>query len=272
MSRKTTANLVMLLGAAIWGVAFVFQGNAMDHIGPFTIGATRFFLGAVVLVPLLFITKKNSSVPQPDVPLSHYLKAGIIVGFILFAGAALQQIGLIYTTAGKASFLSSLYMVMVPFASFVVFRRHVGRRAVFAVVLALFGVSLLCLTGDGSGINIGDVYTFLGAIFWTAQILAIEKFAEGLDGIKFAIAEFLSCAAFNAVIMFIVEKPTASALQGALGAILYCGVLSVGVGFTAQILCIKHTDPFSATLIMSTESVFGALAGWLLADESMSVR
>ncbi len=269
MSKRTGANLFMLLGAVVWGVAFVAQGNAMEHIGPFTLGAARFLLGAVVLLPVYLISKKRGA--ADDAPARDYIKAGVVVGTILFAGATLQQYGLVYSTAGKTSFITSLYMVMVPFAAHFIFKRRVGLRAFAAAFTALAGIFLLCASGGG-GLNIGDVYTFVGAIFWAAQILAIEKYASGLDGFKFAMCEFLTCSALSAVCMLLFESPTAEGVSAAAGLIAYCGVLSVGVGFTAQIICIKYTDPFAASVIMSCESVFGALAGWLLAGEEMTLR
>ncbi len=261
----------MLLGAVIWGVAFVVQGSAMEHIGPFALGAARFLLGALVLIPVYLVSKKRGG-GRADAPRGQYLKAGAIVGAVLFAGATLQQYGLVYSTAGRTSFITSLYMVMVPFAAHFLFKRPVGIRAFAAAFTALAGVFLLCAEGGGSALNIGDVYTFSGALFWAAQILAIERFAGGLDGIKFAIYEFLTCSALSAVCMALFERPSLEGFGAAAGLIAYCGILSVGVGFTAQIICIKYTDPFAASVIMSCESVFGALAGWLLAGESMSAR
>ncbi len=275
MSKRNAANLLMLLGSIIWGAAFVAQNIGGEIIGPYTFGAIRFFLGSLVLLPVMFFSKRaavKSGAPQaPDAPFSQYIKAGVICGLALFLGSTLQQFGIMQTTAGKAGFVTALYIVLVPIFAFIFLRRKLSARVLIAVVLALVGVFLLCVSEQMS-VNRGDIITFAGSIFWAVQILVLEKYSQHLDGLKFAVCEFMTCSLICAVLMFVIEKPTWAQISAAAIPLLYCGLLSVGVGFTAQIICLKYTEPTVASLIMSTESVFSAVFGFLILHEVLSAK
>lgn len=270
MSKRTAANIAMLLGAMIWGAAFVFQNMAMDHIGPFTLGCVRFLLGSLVVLPLTFIKKLRPD-PATDPPFPRYLKGGVLCGIFLFLGVTFQQYGIIYTTAGKAGFVTALYMVMVPIFAWGFFKRKVSKIMWLVVAVALAGTFLLCIS-ETLSIGIGDVLVFIGAIFWAFQILALERFGQQLDSIKFSIVQFMTCSVLSAIPMFFLEQPTWAGLSAALGPILYCGILSVGIGFTAQTICLKYADAVVASLLMSTESVFAAVFGFLLLGEVLTAR
>ena len=273
MSKKTTANLFMVLGTMIWGAAFVAQSIGAEHIGPYTMNALRFFLGALTVLPIIAIgRKKRAAIPEKkDAPRKKYLIAGAVCGFALFLGALLQQIGIMYTTVGNAGFLTALYVVMVPVFSWILFKKKILRNVFVAIALAVAGTFLLCMT-DAFTVNIGDVYAFAGAIFWAVQILCIEKFGRELDDFKFSFWQSMFCAAFNAIFMFTIERPKLEAISAAALPLLYAGILSVGVGFTAQVVCIKYTDPTVAALIMSLESVFSVFFGWLILHETLTPR
>lgn len=274
MNKKTAANLFMVLGTMIWGAAFVAQSVAAEHLGPYTLNAIRFFLGGLTVLPVIaWRSRKRARAGDlsPDAPLKKYLIGGFVCGLTLFLGALLQQYGIMYTTVGNAGFLTALYVVMVPVFSLVLFRKRVRRNVWVAIGLAVAGTFLLCIAGQVT-INMGDVYSFAGAIFWAAQILCIEKLGQGLDGLKFSFWQAMSAALMNAVFMFALEHPTWEAIGAALLPLLYAGILSVGVGFTAQVVCIQYTDPTIAALIMSLESVFSVFFGWLLLHETLTLR
>lgn len=263
----------MVLGTMIWGAAFVAQSIGAEHIGPYTMNAIRFFLGGLTVLPIILINRKKSAATpaRTDAPVKRYLIAGAVCGLALFLGALLQQIGITHTTVGNAGFLTALYVVMVPIFSLVLFKKKIPKSVFIAIALAVAGTFLLCVT-EAFTVNIGDVYSFAGAIFWAAQILCIEKLGRDLDGLKFSFYQSMFCAALNAVFMFTIERPSLESIGAALLPLLYAGILSVGVGFTAQVVCIKYTDPTVAALIMSLESVFSVFFGWLILHETLSVR
>ncbi len=272
-SKRTAANILMVIGTMIWGAAFVAQSVGAEHIGAYTFGAVRFFLGALVVIPFYFYTRSRipAAERKPDAPFGRYLFAGFVCGAALFLGALFQQLGIERTTVGKAGFVTVLYVVLVPVISFFLYKRKIAGRIYISIVLALVGIYLLCVN-EGFSVNLGDIYTFIGAIFWAAQILCIERFAQTLDGLKFTIYEFLCCAAINGVLMFAIDRPTWGALQAAAIPLLYSGLLSVGVGFTAQTVCLKYTDPTVASLIMSLESVFAVVFGFLILGQTLTLR
>ncbi len=262
---------MMVVGTMLWGAAFVFQGLAMDHIGPFTLGCLRFLIGSLVVSPLLSL-KPTRPDPATDAPLKDYLIGGLVCGAALFGGVTFQQFGIQYTTAGKAGFITALYMIMVPFFAWLAYRRKIKKIVWLAVVVAMAGTFLLsssASSAEGSNAMLGNGLVFVGAIFWAVQILCLERFGANLNPIKLAVIEFAVCAALSAIPMFVVEHPTLPSIYAALGPILYCGILSVGVAFTAQVICVKHVDAIIATLIMSLESVFAALFGFVLLGEKL---
>lgn len=270
MTKKTLANLMMLIGSMIWGAAFVAQSVGAEYIGAFTFGSIRFFLGTLVLLPMIWFTRKKRVEPDP-IPLRKYITSGFICGVALFLGATLQQFGIMHTTVGKSGFVSALYVVLVPIFAFVIYRRRIHKQVVFAILLSIVGVYLLCVNENFS-VNLGDALNFVGAIFWAIQILCIEKFSQGLNGLKFAVCEFMTCSILSGIFMVTIERPTAAAISAALLPLLYAGLLSVGVGFTAQIVCLQYTDPVIASLIMSLESVFSVVFGFLLLHEVLTLR
>ena len=271
--KKAAANLLMLVGTMIWGGAFVAQSIGAAYVGPYTFGAVRFSLGSLVILPVMLLTRKLRPRPAEhrDAPLRDYVIAGLTCGGSLFFGALFQQMGIEQTTVGKAGFVTALYVVLVPLFCWILYRRRIHINTFAALVLAVIGTFLLCVT-EQMTVSKGDILVFIGTIFWAVQILCIEKFAQHLDGLKFALWEFLTCAVINAVLMFAVEKPTLGQFAAAWPVLLYAGVLSVGVGFTAQIVCLKYTDPTVASLIMSLESVFSVIFGFLILHETLTLR
>ncbi len=273
MTKKTGANILMVVGTMIWGAAFVAQSVGAEHIGAYTFGGLRFLLGALVVIPFYLFNRAKTPVDQrkPDAPFKTYLVAGIVCGAALFFGALFQQLGLERTTVGKSGFVTVLYVVLVPVFSYFLYKRRIAGRVYISIALSLVGIYLLCVN-ENFTINLGDVYTLIAAVFWAVQILCIERFAQHLDGLKFTIFEFLACAAINLICMFIVEKPAWSSIVAAGIPLLYSGLLSVGIGFTAQTVCLKYTDPTVAALIMSLESVFAVVFGFLILGQTLTLK
>ena len=274
MKRTRPASMLLLaLVSFVWGSSFVAQSAGLAYIGPFTINSVRYLLGALVLVPLAAVRAaraKRRAVPgqTPAVSRHALILRGAGCGVFLAAASSFAQVGLQYTSVGKVSFLSTLYVVLLPLA-----RLARGKRPPWAlwpcVGAALLGLFLLCAPG-ASGFNRGDALALLGALVWTGHILWIDRYAPGLDAVAFSLVQFLTAGLICAVPMLIWERPTLSALAAARLPIAYAGVMSCGVGFTCQAVGQQHADPTVAALILSLESVFGALSGWVILGETLS--
>lgn len=249
---------MLLLAALIWGCAFVAQSVAMDHLGPFTFGSMRFFMGALVLLPVIAWRSKK----QPaKTRLRDVLLGGAVCGTLLFFATAAQQIGLIYTTVGKSGFITALYVVLVPLAGWVLFRRRVSPLLWVAAAAALGGLYLLC-GENGFSLNRGDVYTLLCAVFFGAQIMAVDYFVTRVDGVVLSCLQFAVSGVLNGIVALIAEPAISwSAVTAAWLPLCYTGILSSGVAYTLQILGQKRTPPAVASILMSLESVFAVLAG-----------
>ncbi|WP_346354387.1 DMT family transporter [Azotosporobacter soli] len=261
------SNLFLTLAAVIWGLAFVAQRVGMDYVGPFTFNGVRFALGALSLLPLLFYFKND---PQPKAaPLgrSTVLWAGLVAGLLLFSGASLQQVGLIYTTAGKAAFITCLYIILVPIAGLWL-KQRVDTATWLGALLALSGLYLLCVK-EGFSIAFGDLLQLIGAVFWTGHILWIDHFSKKVNVFKLCFVQFITCSALSLTTAALCETITLSSLQQAIVPILYGGFFSVGIAYTLQVVGQRHASPAHAALILSLETVFAALGGYLLLDEKL---
>ncbi len=269
--RQLRANLLLLLTAMIWGAAFVAQSVAMDEIGPFTFLCSRSILGGVVLLPVIALMgRKNREEAAPTETKSHtLLVGGICCGTALFTASAFQQIGIQETTAGKAGFLTAMYMILVPICGWL-FGKKPGLRVWGAVAVALIGMYLLCLCGSGiEALNRGDVLEMICALGFTVHILVIDHFSGKVDGVKMSCIQFFACGILAFFFMLILERPSIERIFAAAAPILYAGVLSSGVGYTLQIVAQKDTDPTVASLLMSLESVFSLIFGWVILKEAM---
>ena len=270
---KLRSNLLLLCTAFIWGFAFVAQRAGMEHVGPFTFNGVRFALGAASLLPLIWYYGKRQ-LPQengatyraPD--RSRHI--GLLAGLIIFIAASLQQMGMIYTSAGKAAFITCLYIVLVPLAG-LFFRQPPSAGTWIGTSLATAGLYLLCVKNDFT-ISYGDWLVLAGAAFWTAHIILIGRYAAHLDSLRLASAQFLACAALSMVTALLTEEITLAGLHEAGIPILYGGICSVGIAYTLQIVGQKHAEPAHAALILSTETVFGAIGGYLILNELLMTR
>lgn len=267
---KIKADLTLLLAAAIWGFAFVAQRVGMDHVGPFTFSAVRFTLGSVVLVPFLFYRKHLAFAGlKPSKKMRHrIIWLQLLLGILVFGGVSFQQYGLVYTTAGNAGFITGLYVVFVPV--FGLFLRHRNHFTIWiGVVLAIAGLYFLSVK-EGFTINFGDFLVLICALFWTFHVLVIGAVAPRTDPIRTAIIQFSICAVLSWIVALNVEEIALQPILDALWPILYGGVMSVGIGYTLQVFGQQKAHPAYASIILSLESVFAVLGGWLILGEAVT--
>lgn len=275
--RKMTGNLLLLFTAMIWGTSFVFQRVGMDNIGPITFSAARMVLSAVAVSAVAFLpelfTKKGSPKNGEDEVLikRNTLRGGVLCGVFLAGGTLLQQIGVVYTTAGKAGFITAMYMLLVPVVNFLLFKKKNNLRVWLAVMIGVFGMYLLCVT-EGFNLTLGDTLICLCAFMFCGHILCCDHYAPQGDAVKISAIQFIVSAIICTVFAFAMEEPAWEQIVSAATPIFYCGLISGGLGFTLQIVAQKFTDPTIASLLMSLESVFAVLAGALLLGERMSGR
>lgn len=272
MNKSKFKNIFMLLlTAIIWGSAFVAQSVGMEYIGPFTFNSVRSILGGIVLIPCIaFLNRIKSATKQDNNDNKVLVKGGICCGVVLFLASSAQQIGIQYTSVGKAGFITALYIVMVPIAGLFL-KKKCSRLVWAAVAIALAGFYLLSVT-DGFALEAADMYLLVSSFLFTIHILVIDYFAPKTDGVKMSCIQFFVCGILAGIVMFIMEKPDISNILAAWKPIGYAGVFSCGVAYTLQIVGQKNFNPTVASLILSLESVFSVLAGWLLLNQEMSKR
>jgi len=268
MKSRGRAEALILLVAAIWGFGFVAQCAAMKDMAPFAFNAIRFALGALSLVPVLLLFR-----PQHHAPARVRLALGGGVGLVLFAAASLQQVGMTgadATTAGKAGFITALYVVIVPLLGFVLGQR-IGIGAVAGVVLAVVGMFLLTVKPNFS-IGMGDLVVLIGALFWAVHVQMIDRFTARVATLELACIQSAVCALLSGIVSLCIEHTTAQEVRLALVPVLYAGVVSVGIAYTLQVVGQKHVPPTHAAILLSMESAFAAFGGWLLLSEHLSLR
>ena len=274
-----TARLMLFATSLIWGFAFVAQRAGMAHVGPFTFNAARNGVAWVVLGALarpLRAVRGGGGVPPEGNAVPGRLKraraGGVVCGLILFGGSTLQQFGIIHTAVANASFITTLYIVLVPLAGLLLGRRT--SPAVFAAVaLAAFGLYRMCVPkGFMVSLSRGDLLVLLCAFFFSAHILAIDAFSPRADGVWMSRVQFATAGTLSVVCMILFERPSIGGLLACWWPILYAGVMSSGAGYTLQVLGQRNTPPAVASLILSLESVFGALFGFVFLSETISAR
>ena len=270
--------LLLLITALIWGVSFVAQSVGMDYVGPYTFNAVRTLLGGLVLIPCIFFlgrknagTKdtENDSEKLPDRP-KDVILGGFICGFVLFVSTSLQQVGIMYTTVGKAGFITALYIVLVPILG-IFLNRKAGVHVWISVLTALVGLYLLCMTGKLT-IGKGDLLILICSFTFAIHILVVDHFTVIVSGTKLACIQLFVAGSFSTVLMFLLEEPNLHNIYMARIPILYAGILSCGIAYTLQIIGQRNFDPTIASLILSLESVISVLAGWLILGQNLTVR
>ena len=263
--------LLLFLTATIWGTAFVAQSVGMDHVGPFTFTFARSIIGGLFLMPCIcFLRKWSGKTEKVQVTKVEWV-GGICCGIALCAASNFQQIGIAYTTVGKAGFITALYVVIVPiFGLFL--KKKVPGIIWFCVGLSVIGLYLLCMTEGSFTLAYGDFLVFICAILFSVHILVIDYFSPKGDGVVISCIQFLVCGLISGIIVLFTETLRAADLLAAIGPILYAGVLSSGVAYTLQIVAQKDVNPTVASLILCLESVISALAGWVILHEALNAR
>ncbi len=268
-NQTLKSNLLLMLAAAIWGLAFVAQRIGAQYVGSFTFNGIRFALGSLSLTPLLLFSPQKSE-PKSENKSTRLLPAGIIAGIVLFMGASLQQLGLVETSAGKAAFITGLYIVLVPlFGIFT--KHHLSVTSWAGVIIATVGLYFLSVTESFSIVN-GDLLELAGSFFWAGHILLIDYFVKRIDPLKLCLIQFLTCSILSMTVAAFTENITLFGLEQAIIPILYGGVFSVGIAYTLQAVGQKRAKPAHAAIILSLEAVFASLGGLLILQEDLGLR
>lgn len=275
--------MLLLLTAAIWGVAFVAQSVGMDYVGPFIFNAVRSLLGGIVLIPCIVLLKRINAGSKDTAGVAEcesgdpagqrkvLLTGGVACGVLLCIASNLQQFGIMYTSVGKSGFITAMYIVLVPVLG-IFLKKKAGIKIWCSVAIAVGGLYLLCMTDSGFSIQKGDLLLLLGAVIFSFHILTIDYFSPKVDGVKMSCIQFFTCGILSMVGMFLFEQPQIGAILQAWMPIVYAGVLSCGVAYTLQIVGQKGMNPTVASLILSMESVISVIAGWLILHQKLSGR
>lgn len=277
MTKKMQGNLMLLLTSFIWGTAFVAQSVGMDYIGPFTYNCVRTLIGSIVLIPVIFLfdmikpDSQRLSRSEQKIVNKNSIIGGIYCGVILCIASCFQQYGVSMTTSGKAGFITALYIVIVPLLGIFI-KKKIPKVIWLCVAIAVGGFYLLCVK-ENFYISTGDILVLICAFFFSLHIMVIDYFNEkNVDGVRMSCVQFFIAGIMMFILMMIFEEPQLKNIWQARNAILYTGVMSCGVAYTFQILGQKNTNPTTSTLIMSLESVFAALSGWIILNESLSLK
>ncbi len=284
MKKKSMiSSLFLFLAACIWGFAFVAQSVGMDYMGPLTFNGVRFLIGGTVLLPLIYVRMRklvrekrgSGAEPAGDGPkkgagIALSLKGGICCGLAICAASVFQQLGIQYTTVGKAGFITTLYIILVPLFGLFMHRKIPGKVWIAAAAAAV-GLYLLCIT-EGFAVGKGDLLVFVCAILFSVHILVIDYFSPKVDGVVLSCIQFYTAGILCGAGALLTEQPSGGQLVQGMVPILYAGIMSCGVAYTLQVVGQKELEPTVASLILSMESVVSVLAGWLLLGQSLTVR
>ena len=270
-NKVIRADLIMLLAAAIWGFAFVAQREGMETMGPFLFNAARFFIGSAVLFPLVwYLSKKNKTPTNKETSTKKLLIAGIIAGLFLFLASSFQQVGIQYTTAGKAGFITGLYIFFVPLIG-IFFGQRTGSGTWLGAFIAVIGLYLLSINDDFS-IARGDLLQLICAVFFAAHILVVGYVAKRMDPLKLSLIQYVVSGVLSFFIAIAIELITWQMIVDTAIPLLYAGVMSIGVGYTLQVVAQQHAKSSHAAIILGLEGAFAVLGGWLILDENLSMR
>ena len=271
MKKTNILNTALLfLIAMIWGFAFVAQVDGVKYIGSFTLNGVRFALGVISLTPVVLFFERGR---RDKAERKKTVIASLLAGTVLFLASTFQQLGIEKTgSAGVAGFITGLYMVLIPIACFLLFKKKTGLNVWLGALCGLLGLFLLCYkSGEGFSFGIGELLLLVGSLLWTAHVIIIDRVAKEIRPLHFSWGQFAVCAVLGLITMFIFEEPTLGGIWDAKWAILYCGVLSVGVAYTLQVIAQRRADPTFAAIVLSTESVFSAVGGAIFGTDKISV-
>ena len=276
--KKSTfkSSLMLFLAAFIWGTAFVAQSVGMDYLGPLSFNGTRFLMGSLVLAPVICFNRRSAAKKHKENEgkrpgsLKTTIIGGVCCGLALCAAALLQQIGMIYTTVGKAGFITTLYIILVPvFGIFL--KKRIPGKVWGGAAIAAFGMYLLCMS-ESLSLGRGDALVFLCAILFSVHILVIDHFSPRVDGVELSCIQFLTAGIIGSILAFLFEKPDIGDFVNGIVPLAYAGILSSGVAYTLQVVGQRDTDPTVASLILSLESVVSVLAGWVVLRQALTGR
>jgi drug/metabolite transporter (DMT)-like permease len=275
--QRLKADLILLVVAIIWGSAFVAQRAGNEQVGPFTFNAARFLVGSLVLLPTLIWRRPHGKQTSASSPASSQKnkpwRSGLLLGLILFGGASLQQLGLVTTTAGKGGFITGLYVVIVPLLLALFWRDRIRWANWAGAGLAVVGLFLLSIDlREAFSIDPGNVWVLLGAFLWAMHVIVVGRLAPGRDPLKLAAAQYVVCALLCAATALVLEWGTWDGIVRTTPAILYAGVFSTGLAYTGQVVAQRHAPAADAAIILSMESVFAALSGWLALGETLTAQ
>lgn len=265
------ANLLLLLAAWIWGFAFVAQKIGSEYVGAFTFNGIRFALGSLTLVPVLIYFNKKNRNNKGYVKLESPIKGGVAAGCVIFIANTFQQVGMSYTTAGNAAFITAMYIVLVPVLG-TILKQRISLSNWAGVAFAVIGLYFITVKGGLTAMNYGDILQVVCAAFFAIHIVMIGNLVKRIDGIQLSIVQFVTCSVLSLICAVIFEDMNLSGImQGALP-ILYGGLCSVGIAYTLQVIGQKNAKASHAALIMSLEAVFGALGGLIILNENLGLR
>lgn len=270
MKKSKIFNLSLLfLIAMIWGFAFVAQVDGVQHVGSYTMNGVRFTVGVISLIPVVLLFERGKTGKEER---KKTVVASLVAGTVLFLASTFQQIGIEKTgSAGVAGFITGLYTVLIPIACFFLFKQKTSFNMWVGAFLSLLGLFLLCYKPEeGFSFGFGELMLLIGAFFWTAHVIVIDRFCKDVRPLHFSLGQFVVCAILGLITMFLFEAPTVEGIWNAKWAILYCGVLSVGVAYTLQVVAQRRVDPTFAAIVLSTESVFSAIGGVIFGTDRIS--
>ena len=270
-TQALKTDLLMLIAAAIWGFAFVAQREGMETMGPFLFSGVRFLIGVVALSPVVwYLSKKPQQSHKAEVSAKKLILAGTVAGLLLFGGISFQQGGLQYTTAGKAGFITGLYIFFVPLIGLFLGQRT-GSGTWLGATIALFGLYLLSIKEDFT-IAEGDLLQLICAVFFAAHVLVIGYLAKRMDTLKLALVQYLVCGVISLLIAIAIEMISWDMIVATAIPLLYAGIMSTGIAYTLQVVAQQHAHSSHAAIILSLEGAFAVLGGWLLLDEHLPAR
>jgi drug/metabolite transporter (DMT)-like permease len=270
-SQAIRADLLMLLAAAIWGFAFVAQREGMETMGPFLFNTARFIIGTVFLLPIVwYLSKKKKISTGKETSTKKLWVAGTVAGLFLFTASSFQQVGIQYTTAGKAGFITGLYIFFVPLIG-IFFGQRTGSGTWLGAFIAVIGLYLLSINEDFS-IARGDLLQLICAVFFAAHVLVIGYVAKRMDPLKLSLIQYLVSGVLSFFIAIAIEVITWQMIVDTAIPLLYAGIMSIGVGYTLQVVAQQHAKSSHAAIILGLEGAFAVLGGWLILDENLSTR
>ncbi|WP_416653267.1 DMT family transporter [Candidatus Pseudothioglobus sp. Uisw_086] len=271
-NKALRADIIMLIAAAIWGFAFVAQKDAAETMEPFFFNAARFFIGASVLMPLVwYLSKRNTTSIKKEVSTKKLLFAGTVAGLFLFTASSFQQVGIEFTTAGKAGFITGLYIFFVPLIG-IFLGQKTNSGTWLGGFLAIIGLFLLSINEDFS-IEKGDLFQLICAVFFAAHILVLGYVAKRMDPLKLSLIQYIVSGFLSLIIAIAIKENIGwDAIIITAVPLLYAGVMSIGIGYTLQVIAQQHAKSSHAAIILGLEGAFAVLGGWLILDETLTTR